>query len=196
MKKTLYILILALIFISCNHKNTPGHNIVTLNEFTTSVANFYGAFYKTQGIENNVISLDLFSEGIKLNEQGYMEGTGTNLFFSDIFLSPTDTFLLQQTYEADTTAQPFTFLKGVDYEGNITGAYLLNLQENILQSFEIFPNGNFVLSYQQDSVFIDFSLQRTDQSVYHATFKGTIPYYDLSKQSHEDQQATKAHLKP
>ena len=197
MKQNFFLILIPFFLLAaCSQRNTPQPKVRTQTEFNTALAKFYRAFYSSVGVEENVLSLDLFSEGISLNKEGYMQGTGSNLFFSDIFLASADSLLTADTYKADTTAQPLTFLPGINYEGNITGAYLLDLEESKLVDYQIFTDGSFELTRRADSIFINFELQREKGGIYKAQFSGVVPYTDLSAESPQQQQESRKHLQP
>lgn len=180
--KYICIFLVLLCIAGCKKENKNEPTISSATEFDKAYASFYGAHYAADGIENNVVAIDLYSPKLGLNEEGYIEGTGTNLYVSDIFLAPTDTLLPATTYKADTTAAPLTFLAGVEYEGNITGAYLLDIVDNEVSRITLLTEGQFSLQYKGDSVQMSFSMQTHDGRKYAATMRGVMPMYDMRPQ--------------
>ncbi len=164
---------LAALLSACTSGNTPDpvKRLRADTVFTMAQVEAYGAHYP--GLERNVFSLDLYSKGLNL-DSGYIQGTGTNLYFSDIFLPTTATGLCEGEYRLDTTAQAFTTLPGVDFEGNITGAYLLLVQESSLAKIYLFRSGTFTLRQEGDTTQMDFHLVTDDQQTYNATFRGIL----------------------
>lgn len=145
--------------------------------FVEAYSTSYGAYYAGRGVEQNVIELDLYSEGLGLDSAGIIVGTGSNLYFSDIFLPSTEQQLLAGTYHSDTTGSAYTFLPGVDYEGNISGAYLLLIDNGILAGYTIFEDGSFVAEQDADTMRISFSMKYNEygvQKTYNAVFRGVI----------------------
>ena len=141
----------------------------------------YGAFYADEGLPNNVYMLDIYSPGLRLNHQGYMEGSGYNLCLSDVFTLPTDSVLQEGvTYEMDTTGRADSFLPGQDFEGNINGAYLLDIKDAKISSITLFSHGTFVLSNEGDTTNIVFEFITTDRQSFKATFRAPL-YYIKSK---------------
>ena len=81
--------------------------------------------------------------GDKVSSTGVMTGTGYNLYLSDIFIAGNT--LEPGTYRSSTSAEPFTFLPGRDYEGTPHGLYLLYVEEDKLQSINVLDSGTMVV---------------------------------------------------
>ena len=180
MKRLLfYIVVLSCLLASCK-PNTP-RPTPQVQQFDYGRVIRYGAFYAEGGLENNVYELDIYSPGLKLNWQGYIEGSGYNLCFSDVFTLPTDSVLQEGvTYQADSTGRADSFLPGKDYEGNINGAYLLDITDGQINSITLFKNGTFVLTNHGDTTDITFELVTTSNTVYKASFHAPL-YYKKQK---------------
>ena len=153
-------------------KPVPKDDVFTFGQVTR-----YGAYYQEQGIENNVYMLDIYTSGLTLNDQEKIVGSGKNLCFSDVFTLPEDTKLLYGiTYSADSTGRADTFLPGQDFEGNINGAYLLDIQDSKVSSITLFKNGTFVMEQAGDTTHITFELLTTNNQVYKAVFHAPLTY--------------------
>jgi len=151
---------------------TPTADVFTFGEVTR-----YGAYYQDEGIESNVYMLDVYSDGLKLNAENKIEGTGRNLCFSDVFTLPTDTRLLYNVeYSADSTGMPNTFLHGQNFEGNINGAYLLDIKDNQVSAITLFTSGTFIMTQAGDTTHIVFELVTDKKAVYKATFHAPLTY--------------------
>ena len=155
------IAILALGLTGCYPSYTP----ITYQQLDTLLTSgrleYYGAFYQAEGINYDVISLDLYSDGLKLNKQGNMEGVGTNLYISDIFVSPAPSsaqvasdYLMADTYHSDSTATLQHFLCGLDYDGNYGGSYVLLMGES---GYKVYPitQGEMTVRYEGDTLVLD-----------------------------------------
>lgn len=145
-KKMSVILIAALALIGCRPPYS-GNKSGLPDQYTTAYQEVYGYCYDS--IPSPVIALDLYSDGLELDSNHQMVGTGYNLYISDIFL-PThqhaDSLLLQSgTYRSDTTALPYTFLPGRDWEGTPSGMYLLYVEEGMLQSIQLLDSGTIIV---------------------------------------------------
>lgn len=168
---------LVLLCAQCN-PNKPVIHPERANTFDKGRAVFYGAYYAQEGIAQNVLSIDLYSENLGLDSANVMVGTGVNLYLSDVFLAPQDTFLVKGTYACDTTAQPLTFLPGMNYEGHVSGAYLLDVTDGNLEKITLLQEGSFTLTYSRDTTKIAFLFKGVDGKDYAAQFSGLLPLYD------------------
>ena len=81
---------------SCHRSYTPIVYQSLDTVLTSGRLEYYGQYYKKEGINYDVVSLDLYSKGLGLNDEGVMEGVGTNMYISDIWA--TDEYLY--VYEA------------------------------------------------------------------------------------------------
>lgn len=123
-------------------------------EFTTAYEEVYGHCYDS--IPYAVVALDLYSEGLSLNAQRRIQGTGYNLYLSDIFvpdslLTPGDYITLSfREGQGVGSPEPFTFLPGRDYEGMPHGMYLLNIEDDKIIQIQVLDSGRF--SYRNDTL--------------------------------------------
>ena len=155
--RSLAILIpIAYICAACHHQSTPAKPTTVASEFTACYAEDYGMAYDS--VPLHVLALDLYSEGLDLNDKGKIEGTGTNLYISDIFIDPNRSpWVIQNgeialqagidslVFRSDSIPAPCTFLPGMDFEGNPTGIYLLSISENAIAGIQVLDSGTFVL---------------------------------------------------
>ncbi len=178
MKHTICILSLLLCLMSCQ-KTHSGTQNETKSETRLDKGRciFYGDYYAEEGIALNVLDIDLLSPKLSYDSIGRIVGSGTNLYFSDIFLHPTDTLLPAGIYTADTTAAVHTFLPGMNYEGGVSGAYLLNITDNAVIDIILIEKGSFNLTYEGDTTHITFDLITTKGTAYKGTFHGILPTY-------------------
>ena len=160
----------------CRYNTTPVTYQTLDTLLTSGQLEYYGAYYEAEGIPYDVISLDLYSKGLGLNDEGMMEGTGTNLYISDIFISTAtpkasnaSDYLKEDVYESDSTANVHHFLRGLDYDGNYGGSYVLLMSET---GYKVLPltGGEMTVSYSGDTLVLDG----------HATLRGqkkTYPFH-------------------
>lgn len=182
-KTILYIVLLplALLLSACRTPNTPVAPAKYASEFTSGQLEYYGAYYEKAGLRSDVWAIDLYSDGLRLSTAGYMEGTGTNLYFSDLFLAPqdscsTDVFVSDTAlvFVSDTTGQPGTFLPGTYYEGNFTGAYLLLVEDGQLAGYTLLKEGTLTLYKRGQSYHLTFAGKTTAGKAYECLFDGTL----------------------
>ena len=119
-------------------------------EYKTAYQQIYGHCYDSLP-DLAVVSLDLYSEGLELNKDKRIVGTGYNLFLSDIFVP--DSLLEEGEYyslPSDSVPKSFTFLRGRNYEGTPHGMYILNIENDKVTHIQVLDSGRFV--YSNDSL--------------------------------------------
>ena len=84
MKKVLYLLSIIAFALSSCKPFTPAVRQEFPVEYDLAYQEIYGHFYDS--VPYAVVALDLYSEGLTLNKDHKMEGTGYNLYLSDIFV--------------------------------------------------------------------------------------------------------------
>lgn len=177
MKRVKYIFPILILFASCNHNNNKDEPAFDklMNEYDSTyvIADIqrHDQFYPL--LKRQVFSLDLLSNGLSFDSTNHIVGTGCNLYISDIFLPLSDTCLQIGTYQMDTTATDYTFLPYMNFEGEITGCYLLDIQANKIQRIIGFTAGQMQLKYiGENDIHIDILLYTADSTRYHATYQG------------------------
>lgn len=166
---TIEVLAVMLMMTAC-HPNSPTPRPVVTKEYREAYLTRHGHCYDS--IEASVLSLDLYSEGLTLDSVHRMQGTGYNLYVSDIFVE--DSLLTAGTYTADSVAQRFTFLPGRDFEGMPTGAYLLYVNDGKLESIQLIDSGYFVVRDTLDGI-VDISLHLYyGSTTYDAHYQGPL----------------------
>lgn len=143
---------------------------------------FFGNYYGSYGNKNNVISLSLFSDSLKINDIGNVTGTGQYLFLEDIYVSKTDTLLPAGAYIVNDSGLPFTVSPGkkdtIDNEVYQQGAYISYLENNSINStIKLITSGSFIVSVQGLKYNIAFDLKTADSKVLKGTFTGQLPNY-------------------
>ena len=167
-------LCLMLCFTACRPYNTPHVNQALDTLLTSGRVESYGAFYAPEGVNYPVFSLDLYGQGVGLNEKGSIEGKGTNLYLSDIFVPEGQTSLIEGTYRCDTVAKEFAFLRGMNYDGNYGGSYVLLIGETSYTVYLI-RSAEMQLSYIGDTMLLDGQAVLENKKVYPFHFKGVLP---------------------
>lgn len=175
MKHIIFILLLVFL-VSCdspiNRPPTPPTPTLMMDSvYTTADFRSYGDYYNAN---LQVFAIDLLSEGLEYDSTFHISGSGCNLFLSDIFT--TCDSIPAGHYEMDSVAQEKTFLRGMDFEGNITGTYLLHINEDKIQQIVLFNGGSMDVAYTAEGVKIDFKLYTADSTYYHATYQGPSKY--------------------
>ena len=173
--KYIYILIIAVIAGGCS-RYVPSGKQGMPKEYTTAYEEKYGKCYDS--IPYNVVALDLYSEGLSLNKENRIQGTGYNLYLSDIFVEDT---LAPGTYRSDTSAKPFTFLPGRDYEGTPHGMYLLEIEDDKVLRIQVLDSGYvFIRDTTNGQIDCAFTLYYRSsygsRATYNCHFQGTFSH--------------------
>ena len=157
MRTRLFLLLSLSLLLLCGcQKSSPSKPVTVASEFTACYAELYGQAYDS--VPQDVLALDLYSEGLDLNEHGKIEGTGTNLYISDIFTDTTESPWVEINgrltlragidsvcFRSDSLPAAGTFLPGMDFEGNPTGIYLLSIADNAIAGIQVLDSGRFIL---------------------------------------------------
>lgn len=139
--KQIRTILLALVCVLCAcNPNAPTRRY-SLNEFNTVYVRTYGHCYDS--VPMAVVSLDFYTPDLYLDSAERMQGTGYNLYLSDVFVP--DSLLENGTYKSDTSALAFTFLPGKSFEGTPTGCYLLTVEEGSLTNIQLIDSGTMVV---------------------------------------------------
>lgn len=183
MKKVLYLLSIIAFALSSCKPFTPAVRQEFPVEYDLAYQEIYGHFYDS--VPYAVVALDLYSEGLTLNKDHKMEGTGYNLYLSDIFVP--DSLLTEGEYRSFSPSlhpsiEPFTFLAGRDYEGTPHGMYILSIGDGKVASIQVLDSGSFV--YRGDSLFFTlyYRNSRGEKCTYRPVFGGSLlPYNPNNK---------------
>jgi hypothetical protein len=172
MKTAHYLLALiagALVLNGCK-RTEPTPRQIFPSDYTLAYEEIYGHCYDS--IAQAVVALDLYSEGITLSKDHTIQGTGYNLYLSDVFVP--DSLLEEGTYHSASTGEPFTFLPGQDFEGYPNGMYILHIENNLVTSIQVLDSGSFV--YSGDSLRFTLYYRNAEgiTQTYQPRFEGTL----------------------
>ena len=168
--------LLCLLLVACS-PNKPSSYRGLPQQYTTAYEQIYGHCYDS--VPYAVVGLDIYSDGLTLDEERRIKGTGYNLCITDIFVS--DSLLeegeyrsLPYTEQGIANPQPFTFLPGRDFEGYPHGMYILNIEEDQVLSIQVLDSGSFV--YRNDSLALTLYFRNTYGSrvTYNCYFTGPL----------------------
>lgn len=139
MKKTTIILLAVCALAACT-PNAPSKRY-SFSEFQTAYVQNHGHCYDS--VASAVVSLDLYTSDLYLDSTDHIQGTGYNLYLSDILVP--DSLLENGTYRGATSAEAFTFLPGKSFEGTPTGCYLLTIEQGALTNIALIDSGTMVV---------------------------------------------------
>ena len=156
-------------------------------QYSWGYAEYFGAYYKPEnGNKNNVLSVSLFTDSLKINSVGNLTGLGQYLFLEDVFQSPTTVFLEAGTYTVNNSGLPFTITPGkndtIDNEVYPIGAYISYYEYNAANStLKTISKGSLTVSLMNDSVYnIVCDFKTSDSTVLKGHFTATLPHIDQS----------------
>lgn len=179
MKAFKVILPIMILLCACDPTHTNSSINTDINMYYDSVFTFADIQWHKQYyplLDRQVFSIDLLTEGLAFDSAYQITGTGINLYFSDIFLPITDNTLQDGVYHIDSTANAFTCLPYKYFEGNITGCYLLDIQEDKIQRIIGFTTGKLEITTSEDNIHLNVSLYTPDSTHYRATYDGPAMY--------------------
>ena len=168
--------LLCLLLVACT-PNKPSSYRGLPQQYTTAYEQIYGHCYDS--VPYAVVGLDIYSDGLTLDEERRIKGTGYNLCITDIFVP--DSLLeegeyrsLPYTEQGIANPQPFTFLPGRDFEGYPHGMYILNIEEDKVLSIQVLDSGSMV--YRNDSLAFTLYFRNTYGSrvTYNCYFTGPL----------------------
>ena len=168
--------LLCLLLVACT-PNKPSSYRGLPQQYTTAYEQIYDHCYDS--VPYAVVGLDIYSDGLTLDEERRIKGTGYNLCITDIFVP--DSLLEEGTYrslpyteQGIADPQPFTFLPGRDFEGYPHGMYILNIEEDKVLSIQVLDSGSMV--YRNDSLALTLYFRNTYGSrvTYNCYFTGPL----------------------
>lgn len=175
-KSILYILTLTAVFVAACTPTQPSYYRGLPKEYTLAYEQIYGHCYDS--VPYAVVGLDIYSQGLELDEKKRMQGTGYNLCLTDIFVP--DSLLAEGEYHSlnlqpsTFNILPYTFLPGRDYEGTPHGMYLLYVEDSKLQTIQLLDSGAFV--YRNDSLLFTLYYRNNygGKATYTCSFNGAL----------------------
>ncbi len=167
-------------------------------QYTWGYVLFYGNYYNNVGIENNVLSMSLFTENMEV-ENGNLTGTGQYLNIEELCIAPADTMMPIGTYTISNTREPMTALAGEvpeEYPYTIIGANILYVEDGS-STYMLIESGTFTIhSAEEDEYHISFDFVATDLAKsetreLRGEFKGQLPHYDARQKQPENTEMQK-----
>lgn len=179
--KSIFLFAFTVLLIACKpDAPTPPYKYEQNPTFTWGFAEFYGDYYSNYDNPNFVVSLNLFSKGLDVNEENKLVGTGQYLLIEDIFSAPTDTLLPVGDYKVEETGQPFTFFGGkkfIDNRENIpSGAYIYYIEPDPTKSkIAYVTDGTMSVSVSESGVYsVQCHFTLDDKTEFKGTFTNQL----------------------
>ncbi|HLP05504.1 MAG TPA: hypothetical protein VK152_08760 [Paludibacter sp.] len=178
--------LILLFMVSCAGNNPIPPYVYEANpHYSFGYAEFFGPYYNRYGNPNNVVSLSLFSDSLKITKDGSLVGYGQYLFLEDIFISAESSELPAGTYTIDSTGLKNTVAPGlndtIDDEVYILGATISYYEKNTTKStLKRITSGTFNLAKTGGMVTITCDFKTADNKDLDGSFTGELTYYDRS----------------
>ena len=154
--------------------------------YSWGYAEFFGDYYLPEnGNKNNVLSVSLFSDSLKLNGLGNLTGIGQYLYLEDVFQAPTDTFLQAGTYNVSDSGLPFTITPGkndtIDKQVYPLGAYISYYEFNAANStLKLISSGSLTVGFTGNLYTIACNFKTSDGMDLKGNFTAALPHIDQS----------------
>lgn len=175
-----YLLLVMMSVCSCRSPYNPIVYQQLDSVLVSGYTEWYGMFYEPEGIDYPVASLDLYSKGLGLDDERKMQGKGTNLYLSDLFLPEGSSSLPEGEYKCDTAVTPYHCLPGMNYEGNYGGSYVLLVEESSYRVYLI-REGAFTLRYKSDTMCLDGRFLLDNDRTYPCHLRALVPVIDRER---------------
>lgn len=179
--KSILLLLVTVVLFSCKPTEPPAPYSYEANpNFSWGFADFYGNYYQNYGIENNVVTLNLFTQKLFINEKNQLDGAGQYLIIEDIFSTPNDTLLPAGNYKVAETGKSFTFFGGKKFEDNRetipSGAFIYYIETDPTKSkIAYVTDGSMNISIESDTIYnitCDFTLD--EKTAFKGNFKQVL----------------------
>lgn len=197
--KYIFFLILPILLVLSGCKDNPkAFKYYNPNpQYTWGYAFFYGDYYSDVGIENNVLSVSLFTENLSV-ENGNLIGGGQYLNIEELCLAPSDTLLPLGVYTINNTREPMTALPGEvpeEYPYVFIGANISYVDENGV-TYMLIESGTFTVEdivnedeYTITFDFIAYDYAASNRQELKGKFRGKLPHYDGQRKEPTEQEA-------
>ncbi|HHT23464.1 MAG TPA: hypothetical protein GXZ87_09195 [Bacteroidales bacterium] len=197
-----FLLLVTIAVFSCKPPEPlPPYTYETNPKYTWGFAEFYGSYYSNYHIPNNVVSLNLFTEKLFVNDKNQLDGVGQYLIIQDVFSAPGDTLLLSGEYKVAETGEPFTFYSGKKFEDNReiipSGAFVYYLEAEPTKSKIVYiVDGTMNIStmdYKTYTISCNFILD--DKTELKGTFNSILDFYDKAAETPPSMERQRLQLK-
>lgn len=194
MKRLIYSITALLVLLSSCKKEDPFvYNYEDNPLYTWGYADFWGNYYSTYSITENVVSLSLFTDDLSVDSTSNLVGVGQYLFIEDIFIAPSDTLLPAGTYTVRDKTESFSITPGeeieIDGQKFDVGAFVYFVEKNeMFTVMKFITAGTMKISYSGDVTRMDFDFTLDDKTSIKGKYEGQLPYFD-SRFSFEEREA-------
>lgn len=183
-KAILLNLSLLLLFSSCEKKEPFVYEYEKNPVYTWGYADFWGDFYSAYRVQENVLSLSVFTNDLSVDSaSGNLKGIGQYLFLEDIFVTPSDTLLPNGTYTVSESTGPFSIAPGkvleIDGQKFEVGAFVFFVEKNELYTITKFvSSGTMKVLNAGHYTRVNFNFVLNDSTRIEGLFEKPLPYFD------------------
>lgn len=183
-KLVLLPLFLIVLLSSCVKKEPFVYDYEDNPLYTWGYADFWGDYYQANKIDENVLSLSLFTNNLSIEAStGNLKGTGQYLYLEDIFVAPADTLLPEGTYTVSAAVAPFSIAPGrvleVDGQKFEIGAFVYFVEPNELYTVTKFISSGTMKVVNAGTLSrLDFDFTLNDSTRLKGRFEDPLPYFD------------------
>lgn len=184
-------LLLALLFQACEKRERLIVEYEKNPVFTWGQASYFGDCYINYDIENHVLGLYAFTDSLKINDKGKLEGFGQYLYLDDIYIAPInpgrDTIFSSGVYTVSASREAMTIEPGSVYKGDSIkmemdiGAMIHYIEKvDRFTTRKFIEDGTMTVSYKGDSIIrFDFDFILDDKTELTAVFEtDQLPIYN------------------
>jgi hypothetical protein len=183
MKFPVLLLVVLILFSSCEKKEPTVYIYETNPVYTWGYAEFWGDYYGDYGIVENVLSLSLLTDELSVDSTSSLVGIGQYLYLEDVFIAASDTLLPDGKYTVGKETGKFTIAPGeileIDGQKLQVGAFVYFLEKNEMFTKQKFITaGTMIVVNTGSTTRIDFDFVLADKSALKGYYEGQLPYFD------------------
>ena len=189
-KYNLLIILFAALLTSCGGSQVNAPLVYEKNpQYSWGYAEYFGDYYFAENKNtNNVLSISLFTDSLKLNNLGNLTGLGQYLYLEDVFQAPNNIILQPGTYNVNASGLPFTIAPGkndtVDAQVYPIGAYISYYEYNASNStLKLITSGTLTVSLTGNIYGIACNFKTSDGLDLKGNYTATLPHIDQSVNS-------------
>ena len=191
-KKLNILLVLFVLILKASERKEPFvYKYESSPVYTWGYAQFWGQHYSNYDIEENVLSLSLFTDSLYLDKGNSLKGFGQYLFIDDIFISKNDTLFPEGIYQIVDSIGEKIIAPGKLYDSDGVktdiGAYVYFIEKNdYFTKRKFITKGDMTVSYLENTIRFDFNFildDKTDLKGYYLTSKLTLYNESVANQS-------------
>lgn len=180
--------LLLLTLSSCEKREPFVYEYETNPQYSWGYVDFWGpALFSGYGINNNVLSLNAFTDSLWLDDNRQLQGFGQYLWLDDIFVNVNDTLFPEGVYQISNSTDAFTIAPGeelkIDDGEYDVGARIYFIEQNESYSVRKFiKDGTMTVSRVDEYTRFEFDFILDDETELKGRYiQKDLIYYDESQ---------------